>query len=532
MEVLLCVLIIFNQLLVSTTIQGHLNKDSEQPKGSAQQKLNILLMTLPESGNLAPLLSLGGELVLRGHNVMLLTTNREEGNFANRTMMQADKAGVEYKTAGNSVFNLNEIGKNPDKSLLKILSLFAKIMPQEQGILMESFAKYLDHNQVDAVICAELLQPVMACINSAYQVPVIALGTALQYQIHTYPVWPWPGVLSGFSSDDLTFGQRFKSTLAYHIGHFMFQHVMIRTVMSSIQHYCPDAGLSYASSAVGIYLPHIVQSVIGFEYPRTISPLTSYVGPILSKSPDPISSDLLQWLDVKGNGEVIYISMGSFLVLTREEIMTILNGILATQYSAVWALRTKTEDDLVGVDIDPDRFYITKWAPQLSVLGHRSIGMALLHGGSNGLHEALYNEIPPIVLPMAGDQYANAGRVHYHNLGIHISTSNLTTASLTDAIRRIDGGNYRSNVANLKRRFVAAGGVERAAELVELYAAVGYDNLIPAYAKYNWSGIQYHNIDVYVIIAILVLAFSSFIIGCFFCTFRKLCHAVSKKKAD
>ena len=96
----------------------------------------------------------------------------------------------------------------------------------------------------------------------------------------------------------------------------------------------------------------------------------------------------------------------------------------------------------------------------------------------------------------------------------------------------IDGGNYRSNVANLKRRFVAAGGGERAAELVELYAAVGYDNLIPAYAKYNWSWIQYYNIDVYMIIAVLVLVFSSFIIGCFLCTFRKLCHTVSKKKAD
>ena len=30
---------------------------------------------------------------------------------------------------------------------------------------------------------------------------------------------------------------------------------------------------------------------------------------------------------------------------------------------------------------------------------------------SNGLHDSLYNGVPPIVLPVAGDQCANAGRV-------------------------------------------------------------------------------------------------------------------------
>ena len=122
--------------------------------------------------------------------------------------------------------------------------------------------------------------------------------------------------------------------------------------MGSIQQYCPDAGLSYTSTSIGVYLPHIVQTVIGFEYLRTISPLTSYIGPILTKTPDPISNDLMSWLDKKGNKKVIYISMGSYLMLSREEVVAILSAVIATQYSAVWALRTKTEDALVGLDID------------------------------------------------------------------------------------------------------------------------------------------------------------------------------------
>ena len=130
--------------------------------------------------------------------------------------------------------------------------------------------------------------------------------------------------------------------------------------------------------------------------------------------------------------------MGSFLIVSREQVVTILNPVVMTQYSTVWALRTKTEDALVGLNIDKDRIFITKWAPQLSVLGHRAICMAILHGDSNGLHEALYNEVPPIVIPTTGNQIANAGGVHYQNLGIHIPSSNLSEASIADAIKSTD----------------------------------------------------------------------------------------------
>ena len=537
METILFILLIFNQLLFETVAQDSHKQDGQTPK--VQHHFNVLLLTLPESGNIAPLLALGEELATRGHNITLLTTHREERNFANITKLQAERVGIVYKSApGKSVFNIDKFAKGSKKDLLTILSMFLNIMPGEQGALMASVDDYLNQNQVDVVICTELLQPIMACLNSAYQIPVIALGTTLQYQTHTYPAWPWPGVLSGFSSDDLTIVQRFWNILEYCIGHVLvFKHVLMRPVMYNLQRYCPNAGLSYASSAPGVYLPHIVQSVIGFEYPRTITPLTSYVGPILTKSPDPIADDLMKWLNAKKEKKVIYISMGSILALSREEILTILNSILGTDYSAVWALKTKTEDALIGVDIDPDRIYITEWAPQLSVLSHKSIGMAILHGGSNGLHEALYNEVPPIVLPVNGDQFANAGRIYYHKLGIHILMSNISQTSLTDAIIRIDNAEYRSNVARLKRSFVAAGGVKRAADLVELYEAVGYSHLIPSYAKYNWSWIQYYNVDVILIItASIIILFTPIVIFCCFCTYKKVCNflssSVNKQKSD
>ena len=72
--------------------------------------------------------------------------------------------------------------------------------------------------------------------------------------------------------------------------------------------------------------------------------------------------------------------MGSILVLSREEILAILNAVMATRYFAVWALRGKTEDDLGGISIDQERIYITEWAPQLSVMGHRSVWLFFMVG--------------------------------------------------------------------------------------------------------------------------------------------------------
>lgn len=63
----------------------------------------------------------------------------------------------------------------------------------------------------------------------------------------------------------------------------------------------------------GVTVPNIVPTVIGFEYPRTISPLTTYAGPILSAVTDPIPGDILEWLDGHHVGSVSVHQLGGQL---------------------------------------------------------------------------------------------------------------------------------------------------------------------------------------------------------------------------
>ena len=83
----------------------------------------------------------------------------------------------------------------------------------------------------------------------------------------------------------------------------------------------------------------------------------------------------------------------------------------------------------------------------------------------------------------------------------------------------------------MSRIFEQAEGAVRTAHLVELYADVGYTHLIPAYVKYQWSWVQFYNIDVFATLLIsfgLVFGVLIFAGGKLFCCF---CSS-SKPKAD
>ena len=92
---LFSVLLDFHQVFICTSVQSTvIEKDVYKVD---IQSLNVVLFTLPESGNLAPLLMPGEELVRRGYSGTLITTTQIDS----RTIEQAGRVGVTYKSAGD-----------------------------------------------------------------------------------------------------------------------------------------------------------------------------------------------------------------------------------------------------------------------------------------------------------------------------------------------------------------------------------------------------------------------------------------------
>ena len=94
-------------------------------------------------------------------------------------------------------------------------------------------------------------------------------------------------------------------------------------------------------------------------------------------------------------------------------------------------------------------------------------------------------------------------------------------------------GRCRTRLSLLRRVFREAGGVDRAANLVEHYCDVGYRHLIPAYAKYNWSWVQYYNVDVHAVILVTLVIAGYLVMKLCQCVCWRCCHRVrTKSKVD
>ena len=82
--------------------------------------------------------------------------------------------------------------------------------------------------------------------------------------------------------------------------------------------------------------------------------------------------DYFQWLDNQPSGSVLYISQGSFLSVSNEQIDEIAAGVRESGVRFLWVQRG--ENDRLK-DICGDKGLVLQWCDQLRVLQHHSIGV-------------------------------------------------------------------------------------------------------------------------------------------------------------
>ncbi|KAL5478072.1 hypothetical protein EMCRGX_G024950 [Ephydatia muelleri] len=132
----------------------------------------------------------------------------------------------------------------------------------------------------------------------------------------------------------------------------------------------------------------------------------------------------------------------------------------------------------------------------------KAVAMAILHCGIGGVQEALYNKVPVICVPYGYDQFDTAARLEQWGLGIVINSQ-----EVFNAVERVGSGEFDSKVEKMSIILRAPGGTKAAADLVELYAEVGHEHGVPAFAKYQWSWVEYYNLDVLGVLAAAIGVF-------------------------
>ncbi|KAM7507351.1 hypothetical protein LguiA_017804 [Lonicera macranthoides] len=190
-------------------------------------------------------------------------------------------------------------------------------------------------------------------------------------------------------------------------------------------------------------------------------------------------NEVIEWLDSKSRGSVIYISFGSEVGPTEEEYGRLASALEKSNQPFIWVIQPGSGKSgpprsfLGGSDSKEEGGYyphgleekageraliIRGWAPQLLILSHHSTGGFLSHCGWNSTIEALGRGVPILAWPIRGDQYHNAKLVVAHlKMGYMVSTSDINTVKEEDIAQGIEklmgDEEVRRRVTNLRGKF-------------------------------------------------------------------------------
>jgi zeaxanthin glucosyltransferase len=128
----------------------------------------------------------------------------------------------------------------------------------------------------------------------------------------------------------------------------------------------------------------------------------------------------------------------------------------------------------------PGQPIVVDYAPQRDLLKRAAV--CITHGGMNTVMDSLSCGVPMVALPVTNDQPAIAARVRYAGAGEVLFPRRLTTTGLKAAVRRVlEVPEYRGRARQLEMSIERAGGVARAADIVEtVLARPGSRNSITA----------------------------------------------------
>ncbi|HEU0249876.1 MAG TPA: nucleotide disphospho-sugar-binding domain-containing protein [Solirubrobacteraceae bacterium] len=204
----------------------------------------------------------------------------------------------------------------------------------------------------------------------------------------------------------------------------------------------------------------LVTTAEGFEYPRSDwARNVRFVGP-LDWSPPHAPPDWLANLD----DPLVLVTCSTERQRDRDLLATALQALPPSMS----VLGTSAAHDPAGFDV-PSGSHVVRFLPHGAALD-RAV-CVVCHGGMGITQKALAAGVPVVVVPFGRDQLETARRVEFAGAGVRLPARRLTPTRLVEAVRQAIG--RRTQAAQIASIFAAAGGAERAADLLEALAQRG-----------------------------------------------------------
>ena len=246
----------------------------------------------------------------------------------------------------------------------------------------------------------------------------------------------------------------------------------------------------------GVDRPYMtmIEGYFDFVEPSLVPPYVEIVGPLmLNLTNMPNQQDTIEW--VQATDKFIYVAFGTMLELTENQGEILDKLIESSPYKFLVVSKT-FKSDLNNVKV-------VSFTNQLDILQSSKVLVFITHGGQGGIMEATHSLVPILCLPQVRDQFYTCERVQATGIGKMIKPSELTLERLSGDLEEVLSNSvYKYAVQRANLIMSTYAGPKRAADLVLLFAEVGYDHLLTSW--YNLPWYKKNDLDIFFIYGLVI----------------------------
>ncbi|VDO75442.1 unnamed protein product [Haemonchus placei] len=191
-----------------------------------------------------------------------------------------------------------------------------------------------------------------------------------------------------------------------------------------------------------------------FDFPRPIIHKTIYIGGLGISEPKPLN-EKFSALMKKGKKGVIIVSLGTiapfhaFPDATKKAFVSVFKSLADYHFILKIAKGDNTTHTFMKGVKNCD---LIEWLPQSDILAHPRLKLFVMHGGINGMMEALLRAVPVVVIPIFADQFRNGRNAEKRGVGKVILKLELTEQNIKTTIEEVlNNESYKKNAIRIAK---------------------------------------------------------------------------------
>ena len=407
------------------------------------------------TGHLNPMTTLGWELQQRGHQVTLC------GLLDARST--ALSAGLGFSAIGESDYPVGAMAQIFDRqgqlSGLKAIRYAIAWMGDIIATFLKEAPAVLKAAGVE-VLLVDQISPEGGSIANFLNIPFVSVAnTLISYRDLSIPPanTAWSYSPAGWAK------------LRNLCGHTLLDRI-VQPAVDTITEYRREWQLPKYTHPNDFYSPLalISQQPIAFEFPRQHLPQhIHFTGPFSNSQSLPTVD--FPYAQLTGQ-PLIYASLGTLQNRLQSVFQDIAQACVGLDAQLVISLG----NGISGASLPklPGTPIVVNYAPQLELL--QKATLVITHAGLNTTLGSLSNGVPMVAIPISLDQPGVAARIAWTGTGEVVTLNKLSGSRLNEAVGRVlTIDTYRQNALRLQAAIHTAGGVSRAADIVERVALTG-----------------------------------------------------------